>query len=341
MHETGIRKAAILVASLDRVAAELLLVQLGPERAALVRRAAADIDQIDAEDRQRVIEEFRRIGVMVPSACPSGIELDSLPAQQAGQTFSSVDDQSESEGQAFLSAAAQAGRSTPFVDAPPFAFLREAEEERLSQLLSSERPQTIALVLSHLPPEQAGEVLARFFPPLQVEVVRRLADLDATDTETLREVEQALESRLLRQFAVERGRSAGPAAVARVLAACPQHVVGSILENVAACDAPLAARLGHRPIAFDDLARLDDAVLLDIFRKAEPEVAQAALLGAPPELVERILRRMIPAEAKILRRKLDCPGPIRLSDVEDARQQIAALAQRISLGSPRTPALAA
>ena len=126
--------------------------------------------------------------------------------------------------------------AVPNEPAPPFDFLREAEEEKLSQLLGGERPQTIALVLSHLPPERAGEVLARFAPPLQVEVVRRLADLENTDPETLREVEQALEARLSRQFAIERGRAAGPEAVARILAACDSRVVGNILDNLAAYD---------------------------------------------------------------------------------------------------------
>ena len=176
-------------------------------------------------------------------------------------------------------------------DAPPFGFLREAEEEKLSHLLGGERPQTIALVLSHLPPERAGEVLTRFAPPLQVEVVRRLVDLENTDPETLREVEQALETRLSRQFAIERSRAAGPETVARILAACRASVVGRILDNLAEYDRALAEQLGRRPIAFDDLAQLDDATLWAVFRAAEPEVALAALLGAPPPLVERILGR--------------------------------------------------
>ncbi len=226
-------------------------------------------------------------------------------------------------------------------DTSPFGFLCEAEEERLSQLLNTERPQTIALVLSHLPPERAGEVLTHFAPPLQVEVVRRLVDLENTDPETLREVEQALEARLSRQFAVERGRAAGPETVAKILASCDGRVAESILDNLAAYDEPLAKRLGRRPVEFDNLVRLDDAALLAVFRAAEPEVAQAALLGAPPPMVERILRRMIPEEAGILRRKLDCPEPIRLSDVEDARRQIAALAQEMSRGKPWKTAIAA
>jgi flagellar motor switch protein FliG len=326
IHEAGIRKAAILVASLDQAAADLLLAQLSPEWADRVREAVMAIDQIDAQQQQRVIDEFRRIGPMIPGECPPGIELDSLAAPT---------------GQTSLSAPAQAELPAPPDDSPPFGFLHETEEEDLSQLLGGERPQTIALVLSHLPPQRAGEVLAHFAPPRQVEVVRRLADLENTDSETLRQIEQALETRLLRQFAVERSRAAGPEAVARILAACPSPVVGGILDNLAQYDPALAEQLGHVPMEFDDVEQLDDATLRAVFRAAGPEVALAALLGSPPPLVERVLGGMTAAKARSLRRKLDCPGPIRLSDVEEARQQIAALARQMSRGSRSKTALAA
>jgi flagellar motor switch protein FliG len=198
-YQAGIRKAAILVASLDEYAADLLLEQLGPERAQLVREAVMALDEIDHQEQQRVIDEFRRIGPLLPGKCPSGIELDgplALQLASAGARESSEDEPADGE------------------PARPFGFLHEAEEEKLAELLCSERPQTIALVLSHLPAERAGDVLARFAPTLQVEVVRRLVELENSDPETLRDVERALEARLSQQFAIERKRAAGPAAVA-------------------------------------------------------------------------------------------------------------------------------
>lgn len=324
LHDAGIRKAAILVASLDQAAADLLLRQLGPERADLVRQAVAYLDEIGPEERQRIIDEFRRIGPMAPSPSDSGIELDRLPV-----------------GQTFLSGASKAVNATPPAAGevpPPFDFLRDAEDEKLARLLGDERPPTVALVLSNLPPERAGEVLARLAPAAQIEVVRRLVDLDNTDPETLGEIEKALETRWLQQFAVDRRRAAGPDAVVRILAACDPAARGRILGNLAAHDRPLAERFGERPITFDDVAQFDDAVLLAVYRAAKPEVLQAAFLGAPPAMLDRLLRRLSRDEAKRLRHKLAHPGPIRLSDVEEARRQIAALAQQISRDRPRKAA---
>ena len=322
LHDAGIRKAAILVASLDQAAADLLLRQLGQERADLVRQAVAYLDEIGAEERQRIVDEFRRIGPMVPSQSTAGIELDRLPV-----------------GQTFLSAKEQAGMPVLQGDeTPPFDFLRDAADEKLANLLGDERSSTVALVLSNLPPERAGEVLSRLPPTTQIEVVRRLVDLDNTDPETLAEIEKALEARWLQQFAVDRRLAAGPEAVARILAACDPAARGRILNNLAAHDQPLAERFGERAIAFEEIVQFDDAVLLAVYRAATPEVLQAAFLGAPPSLVERLLHGLSRDEAKRLRHKLAHPGPTRLSDVEEARRQIAALAQQISRDQARKAA---
>jgi flagellar motor switch protein FliG len=221
---------------------------------------------------------------------------------------------------------------------PPFDFLRDADDEKLARLLGDERAATVAVVLSNLPSERAGEVLARLPPAVQIEVVRRLVDLDNTDPETLGEIERALETRWLQQFAVDRRRAAGPETVARILAACDPAARGRILGNLAAHDQSLAEQFGQRPIAFEEIAQFDDAVLVAVYRSAKPEVLQAALLGAPPSLLERLLRRLPRSEAKHLREKLAHPDPIRLSDVEEARRQIAVLAEQISRERPRKAA---
>lgn len=341
MYEAGIRKAAILLASLDEAAADLLLEQLPPKDAQLVRQASMAIDQIDAAERRRVIDEFQRIGPMVPEQCPAGIELDGPMARQWLSAGRPSADRKEQPMTADLGGVGLGVDSVEPDCSLPFGFLHEAADEKLWQLLVTERPQTIALVLSHLPSERAGEVLTRFAPPLQVDVVRRLVELENTDPETLREVEQALEARLAKQFAMDRGRAAGPEAVAKILASCDSRVVEGLLDKLAADDEPLAKRLGHRPLEFDDLVNLDGATLVGVFRAAEPSVAQMALVGAPPQLVERVLGRMVPKQAKILRRQLDNPGPIRLADIEESQRQIATLARQMSRSNPLKRAIAA
>jgi flagellar motor switch protein FliG len=343
LHDAGIRKAAILVASLDQAAADALLDQLSSEQAALVRRTVMAIDEIDPREMQRVIDEFRRIGPLVPDRSPAGIELDRLPAPEPNHTSTFSPDQAEMPSSSDFKETEPTNRmeEDEEADASPFGFLHNAEDEDLANLLGGERPQTAALVLSHLPSDRSGGILACFAPAMQIEVVRRLVDLENADPEVLREVEKSLETRLSRYFAARNERSAGPEAVSEILRACDHQSRRRILDNIAASDASLAERFGRRPINFEDLARFDDATLSAIVQATEPEVVQAALLGAAPAVFERFLRCVDPEESRRLRRCLNHPAPIRLSDVEDARSQIAALAERMSCIAPERSAFAA
>jgi len=306
--ETGLRKAAILVANLDRTAADAVLEQLGPEQARQVRQAVVSLEEIPDAERQQVIVEFFRLGPE-KNVVRRSAEIVSRPPMQQQAPLPET----------------SAERSAN----PPFQRLREAEGEKLARLLAGERPQTIALVLSHLASRQAGEVLVRLAPQLQVEVVRRLVNLEETDPAVLREVERALEARLSRQVQMQRRRVAGWEAIQGILETAESNVGSQILENLTAHDRTFAQRLGSPQVEFDDLESLDDAVVAEVFRAADPEWIMPALLGATPELVDRALRALPGWEAASMRQKLAQPGPIQLRDVETARRRLADLTGRI------------
>jgi flagellar motor switch protein FliG len=320
----GLRKAAILVASLDTAAADALLDQFTDKQAQQVRDLVMEMGEIDHREQQRVIEEFRRVGPRAQVKGLPGIELDGELARRIVEySDSRRDDAQTSEG------AEPSGR--------PFQFLQETEAEKLARVLAGERPQTIALVLSHLPPGRAGAVLACLQAGLQVEVVRRLVDLEETDPQILRAVEEALQSRLSEKVPLERRRVAGFQAVLSILDASDGGAGTKILDNLAVHDRSLAERLVPQPhpLDFDDLVDLDDGVLIEAFATAEQELVVPALLGASPKLVERVLRLLPIGTAETLREQLDHPGPIRLRDVEEARRELAWIAQRMNYGTSR------
>ncbi len=313
----GIRKAAILVASLDRAAADHLLDRIDPAEAREIRQRTMELDAVDPEEQRQVIDEFFRVRPEVAEKHPPGIELDGSLARKL---FSQPSPFASDEPPAPIPAGG-----------PPFRFLHDAEGKNLVSLLASERPQTIALVLAHLAPEQAGDVLVGLPPALQVDVLRRLVDLEETEPEILQEVEQALQSRFSEQLLTQRRRVAGLAAVAGILEASDRRVARQILGNVVAHDHRLAQRLCPQRIEFADLAQLEGAALATVFRAAGRELTVLALVGAPPALIDRVLARLPASEADAILRRLDHPGPTRLSDVEEARRRIAALAERLTL----------
>jgi flagellar motor switch protein FliG len=264
-----------------------------------------------------VIDEFFQAGPKAPIRDTAGVELD---GRLAWLTAGGAPPESDDAGP---SAAGPGG-------CPPFRFLQETEAEKLVRVLGSERPQTIALVLSHLTPHRAGAVLARLPEDLQVDVIHRLVDLEETDPEILHEVEEALRSRLSQQVEMQRRRVTGLQAVAGILQATDGRVGMQILDNLASRDRALAEKLGPRQLAFDDLADLDEDLLAEVFAAAGPELMLPALFGAAPELVGRTLARLPRSDARAIRHKLEHPGPIRLRDVEEARRQVARIASRLN-----------
>ena len=300
----GLRKAAILVAGLDRHTADEMLDQMTDEQAQAVRRMIVDLGEIDPGEQRRVIDEFFRIGPLVPEKDPPGIELDVRPRREEIPLREST---------------------------KPFQSLGETEADRLARVLADERPQTVALVLAHLPPERAGGVLARLSEADQVEVVHRLVDMEETDPEVLRDVERAIQTRLARQVPMQRRRVAGLQAVHGILEASGGQVGTRILDTLAARDESLAERLAPTPVAFDDLMQLSDSDFGTVFDEAGPDLTLTALIDATPGLVHRVLRQFPPKEAEAIRRRLDHPGAIRLSDMDDARQRIAEIAGRLAV----------
>jgi len=271
----GIRKAAILAGSLDTAATDKLLDQMSPDQARLVRQAMIELDEIDPAEQQRVIDEFLQVGP-TPVKQDVGLELDDRLA-----------------GQLSL-------RPDARPNEPPFCFLHGTDDGKLADVLKSERPQAVALVLSHLPPEQAGKVLGRLPATMQTEVVRRLVELEETDPRILEDVEQVLRSRFRFSSRTTGGRrrSVGLPAMAGILKASSRETGFSILDNVAAHDRELAERIGPRSVDFQELSAMGSSDWAVVVDAADREELTLALIGTPPNLIERILRDVPPAGSR-------------------------------------------
>jgi len=270
-----------------------------PERQAeMLRQLLPQLDEVDTGEEAVVINEFLRVQPEPPK--PTRLDMLSAPA---GFT---------------ANAAAQ-----------PFRFLTETRGAKLSGVLRDEHPQTVALVVSHLPEDQASDLLGSLPAEAQVEVVRRLAVLDQTDPEILREVERGLKSRVADLIHDERCRAAGLTAVASILRAADPRVRRSILANLAAYDRTLAGKLGRRELSFADLDYLTENALKLVMGQSEPDVLRLALAGASPQLIGRVVKLLPPREGKALRRALDRWDPTRLSDVEEAQRQVAKVAEQL------------
>lgn len=319
-----LRKAALLVAALDDETADALLDRLDPNQAGLVRRVLVQLDRIEDAAQAAIVAEF--VGCE-----PRG--LDDVAATAADVGSSGV----RYGAAAYTSSIYNdAGRTIPAADVP-FRFLHEAPGEDLSDLLAGEHPQTVAVVISHLPPQRSAEAIAALSPTMQADVLRRLARLNETDPTALREVEAELQRRFRNRFPGDSGRVAGVGAVQNILSEAAPEVRRALLAGISKQDPDLAARLA-RPstpvvaarIVFADLPQLSDATLRTLCDEADPEILAVALAGAELRYTARFTAALPRGRGVQLRRAIDSLGPTRLSDVEIAQQELCALAQQLA-----------
>lgn len=316
-REHNFRKAVILVASLEPARREALLAQLPPEQADALRHAADALGALDPSEQSAVIEEFFRIGPMMPGPEPSGIELGGSPGGVGG--LARVQDE-------YVNHHEHARK--------PFEFLEDAHVDSIAPLLEREHPQTIAVIVSHLAPHRAAQILASLPARLQAEVAGRLVDLERLDPEVLRDVE--LETQRWIKHGVGRAnQTAGLAALSSILCAADLETQQRLMSNLAQHDRQLAHRVApvqSELLCFDDLVRLDSSAWHRLLHKMTPEMVVLALGGARAQIVESMLAQMPSREAKQFRAALRECDWMQAKDIKRAQQTLLHAAQQLGRG---------
>jgi flagellar motor switch protein FliG len=336
-HYDNTRKAAILLASLDPRTSAGLVAQLDPAQAQQLLRQAEQLGPIDPEEQQAVIDEFMQIG-------PFGAGRGVVPTRETIE-----DDVELSSEISSRLAAVDEQPMTP--SATPFNLASSVDTADLAAKMQNEPPQVIAVIIAHLSPKRAADVLAHLDQALQSDVIRRLTTLSETEPQLLSEIEDVLRD-WIDEVAGERSeKEAGISTVQAILGAADRGMKHSLLSNIAKDDRQLAHQLGHRfsatranppsivpapqpvrptpPPAFEQLANLDDASLHTLLTLAAPELTVLALTGCNDKTIQEVLRHLPPDQLTAVRYALDHPGPTRLSDVEQARHEMAVLAARL------------
>ena len=277
-----------------------------------------------------------------------GLEDDQIDAQPATATTRATPGSTRNVGHRPVAPEQDTSRS----GRRPFDLLRDAHGRDIASLLSGEQPQTIAVIVGHLPPDQAAQVVDALPAPLQADVLARVMRLEATAPEVLHDIESALAARLAElpprsdratdgwntaQQILAAGGPEFAARMARRLAPHDQHLAAQF-ESVATAHTPAATHVDHHaetapgpsahetPWAFEELDRLSEADLRYVAAAANHDLLELALAGATPELAERVLRALAPDQSRSLRNRLDRLAPTRMSDITQAQRELARLA---------------
>ena len=308
-----LRKAAILLLSLDKPLAAEVLSQLPRRQVELVTVEIAKLEDVTTDQQEAVLDEFDRLSRQRLPIERGGIDLAAdLLKQSLGE-----------QGTEVLDAVRQSMTSVPF------AFLQKAGAENLLTFISEEHPQTIALIMSHLPGALAAEVLAGLPTNKQLDVIRRIATMEQTSPEVVGDVEASLRGRITGTFNQQSEKAGGVGRVAEILNVADRMTNKGILESLEQEDAELVEEIRRLMFVFDDLLKLDNKAIQSLLKEVDNSQWAVALKGASEEIRQKILSNLSQRAAELLREEMEYLGPVKVSDVESMQQQIVDAVRRL------------
>ncbi|MCL5256739.1 MAG: flagellar motor switch protein FliG [Chloroflexi bacterium] len=211
----------------------------------------------------------------------------------------------------------------------PFDFIRETDPVQLISFIQNEHPQTIALILSHLPPNQAGAILAGLDPGMQADIAQRIASMDRTAPEVVKDVENILKKKRCMVLSQDYTSVGGLEFLVKILNRVDRSTEKGILERLEESDSELTENIRKLMFVFEDIGQLDDRSLQRVLRDIDTKDLAMALKGSKEDLKERIFKNMSARAAEMLRDDIAVSGPVRLRAVEEAQQRIVNVVRRL------------
>lgn len=211
----------------------------------------------------------------------------------------------------------------------PFEFLKRADPSQICTFIQDEHPQTIALILAHLAPNVASVVLSALPQEIRADVVLRIASMDRTPPEIVREVERVLERKMASVFSQGFTFAGGVKEVAEILNSIDRGTEKSIMADLEERDPELADEIARLMFTFDDLIHVDDSGIQKALREIEQRDLALALKTANEDLSEKILHNMSERAREMIKEEMEFMGPVRLRTVEEAQQKIVSVIRRL------------
>jgi flagellar motor switch protein FliG len=210
-----------------------------------------------------------------------------------------------------------------------FKSLTAVDPEQLSKFILGEHPQTIALILAHLNPASAAQLITLLPDELRADVLTRMASLDDISPDVVTRISTVIEQRLKTLGGPSREQHGGVRAVAELFNRLERTVSAPVLEAIEAERPELAVSIRNLMFVFDDLVHVDDNGMREIVQRADKKALTIALKGASDEIRARFFTNMSKRAADMLREEMEVLGAVRLRDVEKAQQDIVSVARKL------------
>ena len=309
-----VTKAALVLLCLGPDETAAVLRELPAESVEEVMRELAALGRPPKKLQDEVVEEFYHVSVATQYANEGNLDYARLILKEAMDPKDAERILSQIQTQ---------------VQKTPFSFLQKAESENLLTFIQDEHPQTIALIVCHLAHHKAAEILAGLPMQKQIEVIKRIANMEQTSPEVIREVEAGLESKLAYMLLQSSEKAGGVETVAEVLNLADRATEKAIMEGLEAEDPDLVEQIRRLMFVFEDIMLVNDRGIQAVLKEVDNDELSLALKTASDELKQKIFGNMSARAAELIKEDMEFMGPVRVSDVESAQQRIVDIVRRL------------
>ena len=311
---SGKEKAAILLISLGPDKSSKIFAHLQDDEIEELTLQIANMRRIPKEEKEFILEEFYQICLAQEFVSEGGIGYAKEVLEKAMGSQKALE---------------IINKLTSSLQVKPFDFVRKAEASHLLTFIQNEHPQTLALILSYLNPNQAATILSALPQEKQANVAQRIATMESTSPEVIKEVELVLEKKLSSMVTQDYATTGGIQAIVDILNAVDRGTEKFIMETLEIQEADLAEEIRKRMFVFEDIINLDSVSIQRFIREIDNSELSIALKGSTEEVKDIIFANMSKRMAEMLKEDMEFMGPVRLRDVEEAQQKIVNIIRKL------------
>ena len=311
---TGIQKAAVLLIALGPERSSQIFKHLKDDEIEQLTLEIANTKSVPAELKDEVIEEFYEICLAQQYIAEGGIAyakelLDKALGEDRARDV--------------------IGRLTASLQVRPFEFVRKADASQLLNFIQDEHPQTIAMILSYLAPGQSALVLGSLPPEKQADVAKRIAMMDRTSPDVIKEVERVLERKLASLVNQDYTIVGGIDSIVSILNSVDRGTEKHIMESLEIEEPELADEIRKKMFVFEDILLLDDRAIQRVLREVDNADLELALKSTTEEVQNVIFKNLSKRLAAMIKEDMEFMGPVRMKDVEEAQQKIVNIIRKL------------
>ncbi|GHU21398.1 flagellar motor switch protein FliG [Spirochaetia bacterium] len=311
---TGRQKAAIFLVTMGSEVSAEIFKYLREDEIETLTFEIARLETVDPEQKDAILQEFQELMMANQFITAGGIDYARELLEKALGSQKATD---------------VINRLTSSLQVRPFDFIRRTDPAHLLNFIQQEHPQTIALILAYLEPNKASIILQNLPTEVQSDVARRIATMDRTSPEVLREVERVLEKKLSTLSSEDYTAAGGVESIVEILNLVDRASEKQIIESLEDEDPELAEEIKKRMFVFEDVVMLDDRAIQKVLREVDTQELAKALKSVDTEVQDKIFRNMSKRAAGMLKEDMEFMGPVRLKDVEEAQQRIVSIIRKL------------